>query len=101
MASQGAFYPKIAYNNTYGVQAITRSEFDQSEKKFTKPGGCLDASLECRRLAEKFDPNNLGISNKVNQACELADVVCYDDLLVPFYETGVSTHQYNLCHDDT
>ena len=98
MASQGAFYPKIAYNNTYGVQAITRSEFDQSEKKFTKPGGCLDTSLQCRLLAEKFDPRNLGISEKVNQACELADVLCYEDLLVPFSESGVSTHQCNLRH---
>ena len=99
MASQGAFYPKMAYNNTYDIQAITRSEFVHSSRNFTKAGGCLDASLECRRLAKKFDPENLGISVKVNQACELADIVCDNDLLEPFSETGVSPHRHNLCRD--
>jgi hypothetical protein len=97
MASQGAFYPKMAYNNTYDIQAITQSEFVGSERNLTKAGGCLDTSLECRRLAEEFDPENLGISVKVNQACELADIVCYEDLLVPLYKTGVSTHQHMFC----
>lgn len=90
MASQGSFYPKIAYNNTYGIQAITKSEFVGSTRNFTKEGGCLDKSLECRRLATEFDPDNVGISVKVNKACALADSVCLDDLIAPYYNSGVS-----------
>lgn len=90
MATQGAFYPRMAYNNTYGIRAITKSESLKSTRKFLKSGGCLETSLECRQLAAALDPQNLGNNFKVNQACGLADIACYDALLKPFLKSGVS-----------
>jgi hypothetical protein len=97
MTSQGAFYPHIAYNNTYGIEAISKHEYEKSTTAFRKPGGCLDRSFECRRLARELDPENRGDSVEVNEACGVADLVCYKELLVPYGKSGVSILEMDLC----
>ena len=70
--AQALSFPHFAYNNTYGIQAINESLFQQSNDNYLMPGGCLDQILRCQALAAEGDPNFIGNNKTVNKACKLA-----------------------------
>ncbi|KAE9375155.1 carboxypeptidase S1 [Stipitochalara longipes BDJ] len=89
MLSQGAFYPEQAFNNTYGIQAITLDEYEATKLAYyQEPGGCRSLTEICRALATEFDPNNYGNVPLVNEACISADNECGNNVLLPLLSTG-------------
>jgi hypothetical protein len=87
--SQAAFYPEMAFNNTYNLQVITSDEFESSELAYSQPGGCRSLTETCRALATEFDPNNYGNVPLVNEACILASDYCADFVAGPFFSSTV------------
>jgi len=89
MLSQGAFYPEAAFNNTYGIEAITLDEYEASKLAYSQPGGCSSLVETCRALATEFDPNNYGNVPLVNEACISADNYCANFVAGPLLSTPV------------
>jgi hypothetical protein len=99
--SSGAFYPEQAYNNTYGIQAITEDVYEASKLDYyQEPGGCRSLTETCRALATEYDPNNYGNVPLVNEACILADNECGNFVLLPLTDTGVRASCYRAYLED-
>lgn len=71
-------YPHMAYNNTYGIQAINQSVYETAMTAFTQPGGVRDLIETCRTLAAEGDPENQGNNATVNSACSDANTATWD-----------------------
>ena len=79
-------YPDMAYNNTYGFQAITEAEFDSATANLTT---CKALINSCQELAAEYDPNNYGNNATVNSACSAAYRYCYLHVEVVYLTSGV------------
>ncbi|KAL8700597.1 MAG: hypothetical protein Q9201_005361 [Fulgogasparrea decipioides] len=74
-------YPEFAYNNTYGIQAINQTLYQQALDNFNRPDtGCKALILECQALAAEGDPNAIGNNATVNQACIAANNYCGNEV---------------------
>ncbi|KAI4222233.1 MAG: hypothetical protein L6R36_006295 [Xanthoria steineri] len=74
-------YPEFAYNNTYGIEAINQTLYQQALDNFYRPEtGCRALILECQALANEGDPNATGNNATVNQACSAANVYCSNEV---------------------
>lgn len=79
----------MAYNNTYGIQAINQSAYQESLDNFNRPGtGCKALILECQQLATEGDPQATGNNDTVNEACSRANVYCSNNVESPYIETS-------------
>lgn len=65
-------YPQMAYNNTYGIEAINQTIYEAAMSAFEGPGGVRELIETCRRLASESDPENQGNNATVNEACVAA-----------------------------
>jgi hypothetical protein len=74
-------YPNYTRNNTYGIELYSETMYDSAMQNFTKPGGCRDLIQQCRALADIGDPDYVGNNNTVNEACELAQIDCYTNVI--------------------
>lgn len=74
----------MAYNNTYGIQAVNESQYLNMTDSFTRPGACRDQIISCREAASTGDPQNLGINATVNDICEAAETFCRSYVLNPY-----------------
>ncbi|KAK8118092.1 uncharacterized protein PG998_006373 [Apiospora kogelbergensis] len=75
------FYPETAYNNTYGLQIINETAYKAAVASWPK---CQQMIHQCRNLAAQKDPENLGISKEVNDACALTFKSCFDTVHKPY-----------------
>lgn len=74
-------YPEFAYNNTYGIEAINFTLYQQAIDNFNRPGtGCKDQLIRCQTLAAKYDPNAFGSNITVNQICSDASDYCGNEV---------------------
>lgn len=62
----------FAYNNTYGIEAISKSTFEQSLHEFHKTNGALDDINICRDMARRTDPHDHGDVERTNTFCSYA-----------------------------
>jgi carboxypeptidase C (cathepsin A) len=90
-------YPHMAYNNTYGLQAINKTLYQEAASRWEGPDGCLNLTLQCRSLAAQLDPSNQGGDPSVNAACIEAGQACQYvmptlKLLLTFQGNGSSIH---------
>ncbi|EAQ88636.1 hypothetical protein CHGG_05255 [Chaetomium globosum CBS 148.51] len=67
-------YPHMAYNNTYGIQVINETEYNNAMDSFPE---CRSRVEACRSLAETHDPTGLGNVGEVNTACSDAYNFCF------------------------
>lgn len=74
-------YPEMAFNNTYGIQAVNESIYNEMKDSYPRAGGCRDQIDNCRAIASVYDPRNIGINATVNQVCAEAEEYCYDNLV--------------------
>ena len=88
LLTQEPSYPEIAYNNTYGIQAINQTVYQQALDDLNKPGGCRDKIIKCRHLAAKLDQGDFGNDDEVNAACHDADMFCGNQVEGPYIEFG-------------
>ncbi|KAL4890087.1 Alpha/Beta hydrolase protein [Aspergillus ambiguus] len=96
---QSPKYPEIAYNNTYGIQTINKTVYENAMKAWSKPGGCKDQILECRRLAAEGDPQMFGNNATVNRACSKADQYCSNQVEGPYTQFSGRGY-YDIAHFD-
>ncbi|KAG5980706.1 hypothetical protein E4U55_003731 [Claviceps digitariae] len=60
------------YHNTYGIEAINKTVYDQLMDRFTRQGGCRDQLIQCQKELQDqgFD------KNAINMARELPREIC-------------------------
>ncbi len=73
-------YPHMAYNNTYGIQAVNETIYLGMVDAYEREGGCRDQIDECRALASAYDPENRGLNATVNDACYRAETFCTSNI---------------------
>ncbi|KAJ9666593.1 hypothetical protein H2201_003252 [Coniosporium apollinis] len=73
---QAPSFPQFAYNNTYGIQAISQTQMLNSLSEFNAPGRCRELILSCRRQFNSLDPEGEGDVETVNAACFKATNEC-------------------------
>ncbi|KAL4747104.1 hypothetical protein BDW72DRAFT_22979 [Aspergillus terricola var. indicus] len=96
---QAPSYPEIAYNNTYGIEAINETLYEFAMNAWSKPGGCKDQITRCRQLAAEGDPHMFGNNKTVNAACQAADRYCSNNVEGP-YPLFSGRSYYDIAHFD-
>lgn len=87
--AQEPSYAEMAYNNTYGIQAINQTNYQAAIDAFNRPKtGCRDLILNCRALAADGDPNFTGANATVNAACSDADSFCSTEVEGAYVQTS-------------
>ncbi|OAL72421.1 hypothetical protein A7D00_3420 [Trichophyton violaceum] len=89
---QNPYFPIFAYNNSYGISAITQEEKDGFLTNFSKPGGCRDKVIGCREEIKASDPENTGTVEVVNKKCLEALSTCLSETPNLFSKLGRSSH---------
>ncbi|KAI0406966.1 carboxypeptidase S1 [Xylaria palmicola] len=80
------YYPHMAYNNTYGIQAVNESIYLSMIDAWEREGGCRDQVAQCIEAAEASDPDNIGINATVNKICSDAETFCSTEVRGPYLE---------------
>jgi carboxypeptidase C (cathepsin A) len=88
---QAPFLSKFAYNNTYGIQAISSKTMTTQLQNMQSSGGCLDLLDQCRTLMASQDPNGDGDVSAVNTRCASAQQAC-QSLTAPYSQSGRSVY---------
>ena len=65
----GRAYPDMAFNNTYGIQAINESIYEQAVHEWEREGGRKDKIIACQKVAQQLDPDDRGNVEEVNKVC--------------------------------
>lgn len=77
-------YPEMAFNNTYGIQTVNESIYNDMKDAYTRSGGCRDQIDDCRAVASVYDPANIGINETVNKICSDAEEYCGNNIRGPY-----------------
>jgi carboxypeptidase C (cathepsin A) len=80
---------ELAYNNTYCIQVINQSLYQQVVDNFNRPdtdGG--DLIINCRNVAAVGDLDATGNNDTVNQACIAASVHCFNEVESQYINTS-------------
>lgn len=83
-------YPKMMYNNTYGIKAVNESRYNKAVDDLYRKGGCLDQIEQCRNLSLVSDPTNQGYNTTVNSVCEKAETFCSANIRDPYFDSDVN-----------
>jgi hypothetical protein len=67
---------EFAYNNTYGIEGINFTTYQTAMAAVNEKMGCRDLVTQCRVLATKNDPDNLGTDGDTNSLCASALLAC-------------------------
>ncbi|KAI1165808.1 carboxypeptidase S1 [Nemania serpens] len=89
------YYPQMAYNNTYGIQAVNESIYLGMIDAWERDGGCRDQIAECIEVAEAYDPDNIGVNATVNRICAAAESFCSNEVRGPYLEYS-NNNYYDL-----
>lgn len=89
------YYPHMAYNNTYGIQAVNETIYLSMVDAWERDGGCRDQIAECIEVAEAYDPDNIGINATVNKICAAAETFCSNEVRGPYLEYS-NNNYYDL-----
>ncbi|KAJ5933777.1 Carboxypeptidase S1 [Penicillium verhagenii] len=78
---QAPTYPVMAYNNTYGIETINKTVYDQAIQAWSP----------------ESDPQMYGNNETVNQACQNASSICRNNVEGP-YTTFADRGYYDITH---
>ncbi|KAK5723631.1 hypothetical protein LTR15_005330 [Elasticomyces elasticus] len=73
---QNAAYPYFAYNNSYGVQAVSQTDELNMINAFVGEGQCRDQIVQCRAAMNSTDPEGYGDVDATNDLCLQAQLTC-------------------------
>ncbi|KAI9851298.1 MAG: hypothetical protein M1838_004034 [Thelocarpon superellum] len=93
---QAPFYPIMASNNTYGIQAISQDVELTAAESFQNQGGCQAAISACRAAVAAQDPFDHGDVSSVNALCKSALLDCNQNVLSPYMDSNRSI--YDITH---
>lgn len=88
--AQAFSYAQYPYNNTYGIQLITREVYSLANFEISGPGGCLELIAKCRKAATAGDPNDFGNNKTVDRICLQATNKCSPILDISEFYSNVS-----------
>lgn len=86
---QDAYYPQFAYNNTYGIQAISQTQELNDIGIFQNQ--CLPQIQTCRAAMAAGDPEGYGDNSTVNSLCSEAQWTC-NNLTLAYVEAGYDVY---------
>jgi carboxypeptidase C (cathepsin A) len=93
-ATQWPSYPEIAYNNTYGVQAVNETIYQAMRDAVPE---CLQRIEDCQAVGDLYDPAHIGINETVNEVCEDAETWCTENVRDPYLEySGRNYYDYTV-----
>ncbi|KAK5688402.1 hypothetical protein LTS10_000380 [Elasticomyces elasticus] len=78
---QAAGWPQMAHNNTYGLEIINKTVYEEAMAAVIE---CNTLVSECRELGELSDPEQFATNETVNGICEEATTYCYYNVSGPF-----------------
>lgn len=78
--TQGPYWARFAYNNTYDIDVFTLLEQQNAASAFRAIDGCEQMSSSCRKRVALLDPKNLGNNRIVNEICLKALAACQEVL---------------------
>ncbi|KAK1980425.1 serine carboxypeptidase [Colletotrichum cereale] len=81
-------YPRMAFNNTYGVAAVNETVYRGMLDAYGREGGCRDQIDDCRRVAAVYDPRDTGVNATVNGVCEAAESYCTRHVRDPYLDVS-------------
>ncbi|KEF51630.1 uncharacterized protein A1O9_12265 [Exophiala aquamarina CBS 119918] len=84
LLTQAPFHPRFAYENTYGIEAISQLQQLNALSAFRGDNGCQQLTLNCRALATTLDPLGDGGVEQVNAACSEAQYLCQTRIVGPY-----------------
>lgn len=84
---QDYYYPFFAYNNTYGIQAITQTDELNALSDYTGTDQCLAQIQSCRTAMNATDPEGYGDVAATNSLCEEAQYTCLN-ITESYYADG-------------
>ncbi|KAJ5689088.1 hypothetical protein N7462_003480 [Penicillium macrosclerotiorum] len=90
-------YPKMAYSNTYGLETINKTVYNQAMHSWGRPGGCKDLIQHCRALSADGDPQMYGNNATVNEACQKANEYCSNQV-EGAYPNYADRGYYDIAH---
>lgn len=83
--TQDYYYPLFAFNNTYGIQAISQTE--ELNQLTVYENECSTQIQSCRAAMASTDPAGYGNVTSTNALCEQAQYTC-NDLLADYIANG-------------
>lgn len=89
MLIQEASYPRAAYNNTYGIKAISEEQYNSAVHDFYKAGGAKDKIEACQAAADKYDAAFEGDIDTVNAICKDASDYVNSNVEGLFFTAGL------------
>ncbi|OAL02709.1 alpha/beta-hydrolase [Phaeosphaeriaceae sp. SRC1lsM3a] len=89
-------YPRMMYNNTYGIKAVNESRYEGVIDDLYREGGCLDQIEQCRNLSLAYDPTNQGFNASVNKVCEAAETFCSANIRDPYFDTDLNYYDISV-----
>lgn len=97
---QMPFFPRFAYSNTYGIQAISQVQQLNALSAWNGAGGCQQLTSTCRAQQASLDPLDEGAVAAVNFACSTAQKYCQDNVVAPYYTSGDSIYDISQSNLD-
>ena len=98
---QGRYYPMFAYNNTYGIQAISLEAELTAINSFLSASGCRQLIQSCRDAINASDPQNYGDVVSVNQICQTAQTNCNENVIGPYQNSGRDVYDISQMTPDS
>jgi carboxypeptidase C (cathepsin A) len=97
---QAPWWPKFAFNNTYGIEAISQTDQLNALSDFRAPGGCSDLIGQCRDSLKTNDPLGEGDEQATNDICARAAEECTNALTAAL-TSGRSAYDIRIEGPDT
>jgi len=94
---QTPFHPRFAYNNTYGINAISQTIELNALSAYSSADGCQQMTTTCRVQEAALDVYGTGNVATVNQVCSTASSYCQNYITGPYTTSGRSV--YDISQD--
>jgi carboxypeptidase C (cathepsin A) len=85
---QDQLYPEFAYNNTYGIQAISQTD---ELNAISMNHQCVSQIQDCRAAMSASDPEGYGDNSTVNSLCNTAQYTC-NNLTAAYTSAGYDVY---------
>ncbi|KAL2444146.1 Carboxypeptidase S1-like protein A [Exophiala dermatitidis] len=92
LPTQIPYHPKFAYENTYGIEAISQLEQLNALSAYNGADGCQQLTATCRAQEAALDPLGTGDIDVVNEACSRAQLYCQTNVVGPYTQSGRSIY---------
>lgn len=91
-------YLDFPFNNTYGIQAINETQYQEALDAWERPGGCHDQVQQCHRMADEGDPDFYGNNKTVNEFCGYVHHYCAASYQRPYVNS--TRGYYDITHGE-